>query len=106
MITSVLVANRGEIASRIFNTLKTMGIRGLALGLGGLAAAQADQQGLQRIARVDPVILIHIPQQYRLGFYRDTILCGRNQEIVEEYDVLIYGDMLYGKVDGLAGVVA
>jgi len=31
MITSVLVANRGEIASRIFNTLKTMGIRGLAL---------------------------------------------------------------------------
>ncbi|HJP21053.1 MAG TPA: biotin carboxylase N-terminal domain-containing protein [Alphaproteobacteria bacterium] len=38
MIESVLVANRGEIARRIFTTLKTMGIRSVAL----VHAADAD----------------------------------------------------------------
>ncbi|SEF83264.1 acetyl-CoA carboxylase, biotin carboxylase subunit [Thermomonospora echinospora] len=67
MFESVLVANRGEIASRVIHTVRAMGLKAIAV------YSEADA-GLPFVAEADEAILIGPPQPARSYLDADRVL--------------------------------
>src|SRR2546429_659430 len=102
MFSSVLVANRGEIAVRVIRTLKQLGIRSIATYSGddgrfplmGKAAAGGGGRGMRIVRSLAelPDALAAARREASAGFGDDALLVERYVERARHIEVQILAD--------------